>query len=181
MRCDWANGSELYQAYHDQVWGKETHDDRELFEMLVLESMQSGLSWATILNKQENFRRAFDNFEIAKVATYDDEKFEALMKDAGIIRHSLKIKATINNAKIILEIQKEYGSFDAYYWGFTNHEVLVNHWKTLDEVPSTTELSDVMSKAFKKRGFKFIGSTTIYSFMQATGMVNDHLVTCDYR
>lgn len=181
MRCEWANGSVLEQEYHDHEWGKETHNDQQLFEMLVLESMQSGLSWSTILNKRENFRQAFDNFEIQKVAQYNEDKFVELMNNAGIVRHSLKIKAAIHNAQLILAIQEEYGSFDAYFWEFTQHKVKNNPWKTMGEVPATTELSDEISRKMKKRGFKFIGSTTVYAFMQAVGMVNDHLITCEFK
>lgn len=181
MRCDWANGSQLEKDYHDYEWGKAVHDDQRLFEMLVLESMQSGLSWSTILNKRDNFRQAFDHFEIKKVASYDEEKYLALMNDPTIVRHPLKIKAAIHNAQLILDIQAEYGSFDDYFWRFNDYQIKVNHWQQLSEVPATTVLSDEISRTMKKSGFKFIGSTTIYAFMQAIGMVNDHLESCDYK
>lgn len=181
MRCNWGNSSLLAQEYHDFEWGKETHDEQQLFEMLVLESMQAGLSWSTILNKRENFRQAFDQFEIQKVANYDEEKYLTLMADSGIIRHPLKIKAAIHNAQNFLKIQEEFGSFDAYFWNFTQRKVIKNIWKKMEEVPSQTPLSDLISKQMKKDGFKFIGSTSIYSFMQATGMVNDHLVCCQFK
>lgn len=181
MRCDWANASELEKIYHDFEWGQETHDDQRLFEMLVLESMQSGLSWSTILKKRENFRQAFDDFDIQKVANYDEEKYLELMGNPGIIRHPLKIKAAIHNAQQFLEIQAEYGSFNQYYWDLGGNKVQINHWQSMTEVPSKTTLSDEISRKMKKRGFKFIGSTTIYAFMQATGMVNDHLSTCDFK
>lgn len=181
MRCDWANGSQLEKDYHDNEWGKAIHDDQRLFEMLVLESMQSGLSWVTILNKRENFRQAFDQFEIEKVAAYNEEKYLALMNNPGIVRHPLKIKAAIHNAQLLLEIQAEFGSFDNYFWRFNDYQIRVNHWQQLSEVPATTTLSDEISRKMKKRGFKFIGSTTIYAFMQAIGMVNDHLESCEYK
>lgn len=181
MRCDWANGSQLEKAYHDNEWGKAIHDDQRLFEMLVLESMQSGLSWVTILNKRENFRQAFDQFEIAKVAAYNEEKYLALINNPGIVRHPLKIKAAIHNAQLLLEIQAEFGSFDNYFWRFNDYQIQVNHWQQLSEVPAKTTLSDEISRKMKKRGFKFIGSTTIYAFMQAIGMVNDHLESCEYK
>ena len=181
MRCDWANGSQLEKDYHDYEWGKAVHDDQRLFEMLVLESMQSGLSWSTILNKRDNFRQAFDHFEIKKVASYDEEKYLALMNDPTIVRHPLKIKAAIHNAQLILDIQAEYGSFDDYFWRFNDYQIKVNHWQQLSEVPATTVLSDEISRTMKKSGFKFIGSTTIYAFMQAIGMVDDHLESCEYK
>lgn len=180
-RCDWANGSQLEQVYHDFEWGKETHDDQKLFEMLILESMQAGLSWSTILNKRANFREAFDQFSIGKVASYDERKYLELMANAGIIRHPLKIKAAIHNAQILLEIQKEYGSFDRYFWGLNQHQIIHNHWENLSEVPSQTPLSIEITKKMKKSGFKFIGHTSIYSFMQAIGMVNDHLECCEFK
>lgn len=181
MRCDWANGSQLEENYHDFEWGKAVHDDQILFEMLVLETMQSGLSWQTILKKRANFRQAFDQFEIAKVADYDEIKYEKLLNDAGIIRHPLKIRAAISNAQLILKIQEENGSFSEYLWGLNHHEIQVNHWQTLADVPATSELSNQICQKLKEKGFKFIGSTTIYAFMQAIGMVNDHLESCDYK
>ncbi|MHC5267871.1 DNA-3-methyladenine glycosylase I [Enterococcus sp. LJL98] len=180
-RCDWGNANSLMQDYHDFEWGKETHDEQKLFEMLVLESMQAGLSWTTILNKREHFREAFDQFEIEKVANYGEEKYQALLVNSGIIRHPLKIRAAIHNAQVFLNIQKKYGSFDAYFWQFTERKVLVNHWKSLEEVPSQSLLSEEIAKQMKKEGFKFIGSTSIYSFMQAIGMINDHLTCCSFK
>jgi len=178
QRCRWAENSEIEKAYHDKEWGVALHDDRLLFEMLTLESAQAGLSWSTILAKREGYLKAFDNFHIKKVATYSEEKIEALLQNPAIIRNRLKIQAAVNNAKIILEIQKEYGSFDAYIWSFVEGKTIQNRWKEASEVPTSTKLSDKMSKAMKKRGFKFIGTTICYSYMQAIGMVNDHLTTC---
>lgn len=180
-RCEWGNTNPLMQEYHDFEWGKEIHDDQKLFEMLVLESMQAGLSWATILNKRENFRQAFDQFEIKKVANYDEAKYQALLANPGIIRHPLKIKAAIHNAQIFLNIQEKYGSFDTYFWNFTQQKVQRNAWEKVEEVPSQTPLSDQICREMKKEGFKFIGSTSIYSFMQATGMVDDHLLCCELK
>ena len=178
IRCAWCGTDELYQKYHDEEWGKPVYDDETIFEFLVLESFQAGLSWITILRKRENFRKAFDNFDYQKIANYPDEKVEELMQDAGIIRNRLKILATINNAQKFMEVQKEFGSFSKYIWGFVNHEPIVNRPKTLKEVPATTEISDALAKDLKKRGFKFMGSTVVYAHMQATGMVNDHVEDC---
>lgn len=180
-RCAWVSKDQIYIDYHDYEWGKPVHDDNKLFEFLILETFQAGLSWITILKKRENFREAFDNFDFEKVAKYDDAKFDELINNAGIIRNKLKIKSAINNAKAFIEIRKEFGSFDNYIWGFVNYKPIINHWKTNDEIPATTELSDKLSKDLKKRGFKFVGSTVIYAQMQATGMVNDHLIDCDFR
>lgn len=178
-RCAWAgNNDELYRRYHDEEWGQPLHDEQKLFEMLVLEGMQAGLSWITILRKRENFRRAFDNFDIDKILQYDEAKIEALLQDSGIIRNRLKIQAVICNARAFRAVQAEFGSFDAYIWGFVDHKPIINRWKTLAEIPAKTELSDKISKDMKKRGFKFVGSTIIYAHMQATGMVNDHTVDC---
>ena len=177
-RCAWAEGSEIEKKYHDKQWGVPVHDDRLLFEMLTLESAQAGLSWHTILTKREGYKKAFDNFDIEKVAAYSEKNVEALLQNPAIIRNRLKINATINNAKIILEIQKEYGSFDTYIWSFVEGKTIKNAWEKVSEVPSSTALSDAMSKAMKKRGFKFVGTTICYAYMQAVGMINDHLVSC---
>jgi DNA-3-methyladenine glycosylase I len=165
-------------GYHDTEWGVPLHDDRKIFEFMVLDSFQAGLSWKTILYKRENFRKAFDNFDFRKIATYDQEKIDALLGDAGIIRNKAKINATVHNAKLFLEVIKEYGSFDAYIWQFTGGKPKINTWKDLKEIPPKSEESDAMSKDLVKRGFKFAGSTICYAFMQAAGMVNDHLVRC---
>lgn len=178
IRCGWCGTDALYTAYHDNEWGRPEHDDRKLFEMLILEGMQAGLSWITILRKRENFRRAFDNFDPEKVARYGDEKLAELLADEGIIRNRLKINAAVTNAKAFLEVQKEFGSFDKYIWSFVDNKPIINRSKTLADVPAKTPLSDKISAELKKRGFKFVGSTIIYSFMQAVGMVDDHLVSC---
>ena len=178
IRCAWCGNDELYQKYHDEEWGRPVYDDETIFEFLVLESFQAGLSWITILRKRENFRKAFDNFDYKKIATYSDEKVEELMQDAGIIRNRLKILATITNAQKFIEIQKEFGSFSKYIWGFVGDKPIINHPKTLKEVPPTSEVSDQLAKELKKRGFKFLGSTVVYAHMQATGMVNDHVSDC---
>lgn len=177
-RCGWCLGDPIYVTYHDEEWGKPIHDDRLLFEFLVLESFQAGLSWLTILKKRENFRKAFTNFDAKKVAKFDQKKFDSLMQDEGIIRNRLKIAAAINNAQLFLDIQKEFGSFDKYVWSFVNHKPLVNKVATLRDVPPRTEISDAMSKDMGKRGFKFRGSTICYAFMQAVGIVNDHVDDC---
>lgn len=177
-RCDWCLGDELYIKYHDEEWGVPVHDDRTHFEFLVLESMQSGLSWLTILRKRENFRRAFAGFDPAKVAEYDEAKIAELLQNPGIIRNRRKIEAAINNAQRFLEIQREFGSFDKYIWGFTNGEIITNHYKSISEIPATSPLSDEISKDLKKRGFKFLGSVTIYAHLQATGIINDHINKC---
>lgn len=177
-RCEWANASDLEAAYHDAEWGVPVHDDRLLFEMLILESAQSGLSWATILQKREGYLRAFDGFDVEKIATYSEQKITDLLNDKGIVRNKLKILATIENAKQVLELRQTHGSFDAYIWSFVDGTPIQNHWENIADVPSSTALSETMSKALKKKGFKFVGPTTCYSFMQAVGMVNDHLVSC---
>ena len=178
IRCNWVTTDELYIKYHDEEWGKPVYDDETIFEFLVLESFQAGLSWITILKKRENFREAFDHFNYQKIATYTDEKIEELMQNAGIVRNRLKILATINNAQRFMEIQQEFGSFSKYIWNFVNGKPMVNTFKTIQEVPATTDISDVLAKDLKKRGFKFLGSTVMYAHMQATGMVNDHIVSC---
>ena len=171
-------GKPLYEQYHDEEWGKPVYDDQLQFEFLVLESAQAGLSWFTILQRREGYRKAFANFDYKKVAKYTDEKVEALMLDTGIIRNRAKIKATINNAQRFQEIQKEFGSFSNYIWSFVGGKPIVNKWQILKEVPATTTESDALAKDMKKRGFQFLGSTTLYAHMQATGLVNDHLVDC---
>jgi DNA-3-methyladenine glycosylase I len=177
-RCEWSLGDELMMNYHDSEWGVPVHDDRKLFEFLVLDAFQAGLSWATILRKRENFRRAFDNYDASKIAKYDKRKVRKLLSDAGIIRNRLKIEATVSNAKAFLRVQEEYGSFDRYIWQFVNGVTLQNKWRSISDVPAKTAESDEMSKDLKKRGFKFVGSTICYAFMQASGMVNDHVVGC---
>ena len=177
-RCGWCLGDPIYVTYHDEEWGRPVHDDKVLFEFLVLESFQAGLSWLTILKKRENFRKAFANFDVKKVAKYDEKKYEALMQDAGIIRNQLKIRAAINNAQRFIEIQKEFGSFDKYVWSFVGGKPLRNKVTTLRDVPAKTAISDAMSKDMGKRGFKFRGTTICYAFMQAVGLVDDHLDTC---
>ena len=178
VRCAWCEKDDLYRNYHDQEWGKPIYDDETIFEFLILESFQAGLSWYTILAKRENFRAAFDYFDYQKIAQYSEDKVEELIQNTGIIRNRLKILATINNAQKFMEVQKEFGSFSKYIWGFVNHEPIVNRPKTLKEVPATTEISDALAKDLKKRGFKFMGSTVVYAHMQATGMVNDHVEDC---
>jgi len=177
-RCAWCGTDPLYIAYHDTEWGVPVKDDKLLFEFLILETFQAGLSWITILRKRENFRKAFDNFDYKKIALYDEEKISELLSDAGIIRNKLKIRATITNALAFQQIQKEFGSFSNYIWSFVNNNPIKNSWKSLNELPAKTDLSDKISKDLKKRGFKFVGSTVIYAHMQATGMVNDHIVDC---
>jgi len=177
-RCGWPGEDPLYVRYHDEEWGMPLYDEQKLFEFLILETFQAGLSWITVLRKRDNFRKAFDNFDYKKVAKYGDSKFEELINDAGIIRNKLKIKAAISNANAFMEVQKEFGSFKDYIWGFVDGKPIVNNWKSMSEIPATTPLSDKISKDLKKRGFKFVGSTVIYAHMQATGMVNDHIVGC---
>ncbi len=176
--CSWPNSKPLDVTYHDTEWGVPLHDDRKLFEFMVLDAFQAGLSWSTILNKRENFRLAFDNFDAQKIALYDENKVQELLQNAGIIRNKLKIRATITNARLFLDIQKEYGSFDTYIWQFVGGKTLVNKWKSMDEIPVSTKESDAMSKDLKKYGFKFVGTTICYAFMQAAGMVNDHTTAC---
>jgi len=177
-RCAWAGSDPLYVAYHDQEWGVPLHDDRGLFEFIILEGAQAGLSWATILKKRENYRVAFDQFEPSLVAQYDERKVAELLQNPGIVRNRLKINAAITNARLFLAIQKEFGSFDAYVWQFVGGSPKRNAWKSLNEIPARTAESDAMSKDLIRRGFKFVGSTICYAHMQATGMVNDHLVDC---
>jgi DNA-3-methyladenine glycosylase I len=177
-RCDWANRSELEQSYHDHEWGVEIHDDRTLFEFLVLEGAQAGLSWSTILRKREGYRRAFDHFDARKITKYSESTVSRLLTNSEIIRNRLKINATITNARAFLQVQKEFGSFDRYIWQFVNGKPIQNSWRKMTDIPSTTPESDAMSKDLQKRGFKFIGPTICYAFMQAVGMVNDHVVDC---
>lgn len=177
-RCFWVSNDPLYIEYHDKEWGIPVYDDTVLFEFLLLESFQAGLSWITILKKRENFRKAFDNFDYKKIANYSDEKYNELIEDKGIVRHKLKVKSAITNAQLFMDIQKEFGSFSNYIWSFTEGKPIVNAFKTKEEVPATTPLSDKISKALKKKGFKFVGSTIVYAFMQAIGMVNDHTTDC---
>jgi DNA-3-methyladenine glycosylase I len=177
-RCDWANRSELEQSYHDNEWGVEVHDDRTLFEFLVLEGAQAGLSWSTILRKREGYRRAFDNFDARKISKYSESNVSRLLTNSEIIRNRLKINAAITNARAFLQGQKEFGSFDRYIWQFVNGKPIQNSWRKMADMPSSTPESDAMSKDLQKRGFKFIGPTICYAFMQAVGMVNDHVVDC---
>ena len=177
-RCTWVNKDQDYIDYHDNEWGKPVKDDKVLFEFLILESFQAGLSWFTILKKRKNFRKAFADFEVEKVAKFDEAKIDELVQNEGIIRHRGKISAAINNAKLFIEIQKEFGSFSDFIWKYVDHKPIINNWNSIKEVPATTEVSDQIAKDLKKRGFKFFGSTTIYAHMQATGMVNDHTNDC---
>jgi DNA-3-methyladenine glycosylase I len=178
QRCAWANSSQLYLDYHDSEWGVPVHDDRKLFEFLILEGAQAGLSWSTILNKRQGYVRAFDHFEVSKIANYSDIKVQELLANPGIVRNRLKIQAAIRNAQTFLEVQDQYGSFDAYIWQFVDGKPVQNSWKRLQEIPPKTKESDAMSKELKKLGFTFVGSTICYAFMQAVGMVNDHTVDC---
>lgn len=180
-RCPWPGNDELMIKYHDEEWGKPIHDDKKLFEFLVLETSQAGLSWKTILHRRKGYKKAFANFDFKKVAKFTEKDVNKLMQDTGIIRNRLKIEATINNAKRFIDVRKEFGSFDKYIWSFVNNRPIINNYKTIKELPATTELSDKISKDLKSRGFKFVGSTIIYAHMQATGMVNDHILTCKFR
>ena len=179
-RCQWPGKDPLYLLYHDTEWGSPVYDDQKLFEFLILETFQAGLSWITILRKRENFRKAFDNFDYHKISIYEQNKIDTLLADKGIIRNRLKIKATISNAQAFIAVQKEFGSFSKYIWAFVNNKPVCNYWKTEADVPANTPLSDKISKDLKSRGFKFVGSTVVYAHMQATGMVNDHITSC-YR
>lgn len=177
-RCAWVGTDELYQKYHDEEWGVPVKDDDKQFEFLILETFQAGLSWITILRKRENFRKAFDNFDYQKIAKYNEKKIQSLLQDEGTIRNKLKVRATVTNAQAFMKIQEEFGSFTDYIWNFVNHNPVVGKWKSIKDVPATTELSDKLSKDLKKRGFKFVGSTVVYAHLQATGLVNDHTVDC---
>ncbi|MGB8953888.1 MAG: DNA-3-methyladenine glycosylase I [Tumebacillaceae bacterium] len=177
-RCGWCTDAQLYIDYHDHEWGVPVHEDRRLFEFLILEGAQAGLSWYTVLQKRENYRQAFDGFDPEKIALYDEAKVEELLQNPGIIRNRLKVQAAIANAKSFLRVQAEYGSFRDYIWSFVGGQPIVNHWPTREDVPASTPISDAMSKDLKKRGFKFVGTTICYAFMQATGMVMDHTMDC---
>lgn len=177
-RCPWPGNDDLYIRYHDDEWGVPVHDDRKHFEFLVLESAQAGLSWLTILRRRENYRTAYENFDPEIVAAFDDKKIEELMLDSGIIRNRRKIESSVNNAKAFLRIEKEFQSFDNYIWGFVGGKPVINKWKNISEIPSKTALSDAVSSDLKKRGFKFLGSTIMYAHMQATGIINDHIISC---
>lgn len=181
QRCAWCEKDDLYRNYHDNEWGKPVYDDATIFEFLILETFQAGLSWYTVLAKRENFRKAFENFDLKKIANYSEEKMAELAEDTGIIRNKLKIKATVSNAQAFIKIQEEFGSFSKYIWGFVDGKPIDNQPKTLSEVKATTPISDALSKDLKKRGFKFVGSTVMYAHMQATGMVNDHITECFTR
>ena len=177
-RCKWCKKDPLYIKYHDTEWGVPVHDEQKLFEFLILETFQAGLSWITVLRKRDNFRKAFDKFDYNKVALYDEDKIQELLQDPGIVRNKLKVRAAVSNAKAFLEVQKEFGSFDKYIWSFVDGNPIQNKWATTKELPATTEISDILSKDLKKRGLKFVGSTIVYAYMQATGMVNDHTIDC---
>jgi len=177
-RCSWPKNDPLYIKYHDEEWGVPLKDDRAIFEFLILETFQAGLSWITVLRKRDNFRKAFDDFDYNKVSLFDEKKIEELLNDQGIIRNKLKIRAAVSNAKAFIKVQKEFGTFSKYIWGFVNHKPIINSWNDISELPAKTDLSDIISADLKKRGFKFVGSTVVYAHMQATGMVNDHVVGC---
>ncbi len=179
-RCEWCAGSEIYESYHDDEWGVPLHDDNELFEFLILEGAQAGLSWITVLKKRDHYRKVFDQFDPIKGSKYSDKKIEKLLLDPGIIRNRLKVSSTVSNARFFLEVQAEFGSFDDYIWQFTEGQVIQNTWQSLAKIPANTTASDAMCKDLKKRGFRFVGTTICYAFMQATGMVNDHTTDC-YR
>lgn len=178
MRCAWCGDDPLYVSYHDTEWGVPVKDDHLLFEFLILETFQAGLSWITVLRKRENFRLAFDHFDYRTIAGYDEQKIQSLLQDPGIIRNKLKVRATVSNAQAFMEVQKEFGSFSNYIWGFVDHKPIINRFESMEEIPANTALSDTISKDLKKRGFKFVGTTVVYAHMQATGMVNDHVVGC---
>jgi len=177
-RCQWCGNDPLYVKYHDEEWGVPLHDDRKLFEFLVLEGAQAGLSWITILRKRENYRNAFNNFDPEKVAAYNDKKIDELLNNSGIVRNRLKINAAVENAKVFRKVQKEFGTFDKYIWRFVNNKPINNRWESVGEIPATSKESEIMSKDLKKLGFKFVGSTICYAFMQTIGMVNDHIIDC---
>lgn len=177
-KCDWCLGNDLYERYHDEEWGVPVHDDQKLFEFLILEGAQAGLSWLTILKRREGYQRAYDHFDVEKVARYDEHKIAELLDDRGIIRNKLKVHTSVTNAQSFIKVQEEFGSFDQYIWQFTHGETLVNHPKVMADIPATSKESDALSKDLKKRGFKFVGSTIMYAHMQATGMVDDHIDSC---
>ncbi|MGO3184014.1 MAG: DNA-3-methyladenine glycosylase I [Aequorivita sp.] len=178
VRCGWCGTDPLYVKYHDEEWGTPVKDDKTLFEFLLLETFQAGLSWITILRKRENFREAFDDFDYKKIANYDQSKIDSLLQNKGIIRNKLKVRSAVTNAQAFMEVQKEFGSFSNYIWSFVNHKPIKNNWKNHTDAPANTAESDALSKDLKKRGFKFVGSTVIYATMQATGMINDHIEDC---
>lgn len=178
VRCAWCEKDDLYRDYHDNEWGNPVYDDETIFEFLVLETFQAGLSWYTILKKRENFRKAFDNFNYKKIVKYDEDKIQELLQDEGIIRNKLKVRGTVSNAIAFMKVQEEFGSFSKYIWGFTGGKPIDNQPKVLRDIQATSAISDALSKDLKKRGFKFVGSTVVYAHMQATGMVNDHVETC---
>ena len=180
-RCEWCGEDPLYVKYHDEEWGVPVHDDRTLFEFLVLEGAQAGLSWITILRKREGYRKAYDDFDVQKVASYDESKIEELLLNPDIVRNKLKVRSSVNNARLFIEIQKEFGSFDRYIWSFTDGKQIINSWQDISQVPVTSEISDAVSRDLKKRGFKFTGSTIIYSYLQAVGIINDHTIWCSFR
>ncbi|MEN8123044.1 MAG: DNA-3-methyladenine glycosylase I [Bacteroidota bacterium] len=177
-RCEWTSNNPFNNEYHDNEWGVPVHDDQKLFEFLILDAFQAGLSWLTILKKRNNFRKAFDNFDAEKIALYNENKIQELLNNAGIIRNKLKVRAAVTNALVFLNIKEEFGSFDRYIWQFVNHKTIINKWERMEDVPVSTKESDAMSKDLKKRGFKFVGTTICYAFMQAAGMVNDHTTDC---
>lgn len=178
VRCAWCEKDDLYRDYHDNEWGNPVYDDETIFEFLVLETFQAGLSWYTILKKRENFRKAFDNFDYKKIVKYDEDKIQELLQDEGIIRNKLKVRGTVSNAIAFMKVQEEFGSFSKYIWGFTDGKPIDNQPKVLQDIQATSAISDALSKDLKKRGFKFVGSTVVYAHMQATGMVNDHVENC---
>ena len=178
VRCAWCEKDDLYRDYHDNEWGNPVYDDETIFEFLVLETFQAGLSWYTILKKRENFRKAFDNFDYKKIVKYDEDKIQELLQDEGIIRNKLKVRGTVSNAIAFMKVQEEFGSFSKYIWGFTDGKPIDNQPKVLQDIQETSAISDALSKDLKKRGFKFVGSTVVYAHMQATGMVNDHVENC---
>jgi len=180
-RCDWCGSDELYQQYHDNEWGVPVYDDKILFEFLLLEGFQAGLSWITILKKREGFRKAFDDFDYKKIAKYDENKLQQLIIDDSIVKNKLKIRASVTNAKAFIEIQEKFGSFSKYFWQFTDNKIIDNNPKKIQDIPPRTELSDKISYDLKKRGFKFVGSTIMYAYMQAVGMINDHIKNCSFR
>jgi len=178
-RCEWVADNELYQKYHDEEWGVPSYDDRHLFEMLILEGAQAGLNWLTVLKKRGGYKKAFDNFDAVKISRYTQKKVERLLQNPEIVRNKLKVNSTVLNAQAFLSVKKEFNSFSDYVWQFVNGKPIVNKWKKLSDIPVTTDISDAMSKDLKKRGFKFVGSTICYAYMQAVGMVNDHTIDCD--
>jgi len=181
MRCEWANSSESMQEYHDKEWGKPSHDERYFFEMLTLEAAQAGLSWATIIKRRQTYRVAYDNFDVEKVAKFDQIKRDALLQDKGIIRNRLKVDSSINNAQLIQAMHQDGENFFEYIWNFVDNKPIINHYSDMNEMPAQTELSQRISKDLKKRGFRFVGPTIVYSFLQAVGVINDHLDTCDFK